>query len=64
MKIHYCCANGAERFFDGVIHLQNTDNEHFTALFEDGRELNLRVSGIEGICDSSALEEEVTDATA
>ena len=58
MKIHYQNALGLERFIDGVVHLQNVDNEHFTALMEDGRELTLRVSGIEGILDSSVLKEE------
>ena len=58
MKIHYLNLKGDQRFIDGVIHLQNVENEHFTALMENGKELTLRVSGIEGIVDSSVLEKE------
>ena len=58
MKIHYLNLKGEQRFIDGIIHLQNVDNEHFTALMENGKELTLRVSGIEGIVDSSVLEKE------
>lgn len=60
MKIHYLNLKGEQRFIDNIIHLQNVDNEHFTALMESGRELTLRVSGIEGIVDSSVLEKEET----
>ncbi len=55
MKIHYLNLKGQEQFIDGVIHLQNVDDEHFTALMENGKEHKLRVSGIEGIVDSSVL---------
>ena len=58
MKIHYQNSRGEERFIDGVMHLQNVDDEHFTALMENGKELTLRVAGIEGIVDSSVLKEE------
>ena len=60
MKIHYCNGKGQERFIDGVIHLQNVDNEHFTALMENGCELTLRADRIEGICDSSVIEEKMS----
>lgn len=59
MKIHYQNLSGDERFIDGVIHLQNMDNEHFMALMENGKELKLRISGIEGIVDSSVIKEEI-----
>ena len=57
MKIHYLNSKGQERFIDGVIHLQNVDNEHFIALMENGKELALRVGGIEGVVDSSVIKE-------
>ena len=55
MKIHYQNSKGEERFIDGVIHLQNVDDEHLTALFENGKELTLNIRGIEGVVDSSVL---------
>ena len=58
MKIHYQNSRGEERFIDGVIHLQNVDDDHFTALMENGKELTLRVAGIEGVVDSSVLKKE------
>lgn len=58
MKVHYQNIHGNEVFIDGVLHLQNVDNEYFTALMENGSELTLRVSGIEGIVDSTVLKEE------
>ena len=61
MKIHYQNSRKEERFIDGVIHLQNVDDEHFNALMENGKELTLRVSGIEGIVDSSVLQEDEND---
>lgn len=61
MKIHYQNSRGEEQFIDGVMHLQNVDDEHFTALMKNGKELTLRVAGIEGIVDSSVLKEEETE---
>ena len=58
MKIHYLNLQGEQTFIDKVIHLQNVDNEHFLALLDSGKELSLRVGGIEGIVDSSVIEEE------
>ena len=58
MKIHYQNSRGEERFIDGVLHLQNIDNERFTALLESGKELTLSVAGIEGVADSAVLKEE------
>ena len=48
MKIHYQNSRGEERFIDGVVHLQNVDNEHLTALLENGKELTLHIRGKDG----------------
>ncbi|MBR4079028.1 MAG: hypothetical protein IKK29_02350 [Christensenellaceae bacterium] len=56
MKIHYLNAAGEEKMIDGVVHLQNVDNETFIATIEGGKELTLRVSRIEGVADMDMLE--------
>ena len=57
MKIHYQNSREEERFIDGVVHLQNVDNEHLTALLENGKELTLNIRGVEGIVDSSVVND-------
>lgn len=59
MKIHYLNLKGEEKMLDGIVHLQNVDNQTFHALTKSGRELSLHVDRIEGIADMVELSERV-----
>lgn len=57
MTVMYQNSSGKGTKITGIVHLQNIDNCHFIALLENGRELTLRVSGIEGIYYENIKEE-------
>jgi hypothetical protein len=49
MTIHYQNKNGEELMLSGVVHLQNIDDERWSALMDNGKEFIFLTSRIEGI---------------
>lgn len=60
MTIHYLNGENVERFITNVIHLQNIDNDTWSATFENGKEITLLAFRIEGVYAENREDEKTT----